>query len=108
MKDFFKNKCDIVRDLLPLYADNSCSKETEENIALHLITCKECRDYFKEIKSYRPTEEASETEAVSAEDKEFAEVMNRLRRRKIIRRSVFAATIITSLAVNAVFILTND
>ena len=30
MKDFFKNKCEIVRDLLPLYADESCSKLTKE------------------------------------------------------------------------------
>jgi predicted anti-sigma-YlaC factor YlaD len=106
MKDFFKNKCDIVRDLLPLYADSSCSKEAREYVGIHLITCKECRDYYKEIKSYH--ENCTIDEAVPDSDKHFAEVMNRLRRRKIIRRSIVSAAIIASLAINAVLILSDD
>ena len=106
MKDFFKDKCDIVRDLLPLYADESCSKETREQIGLHLLTCNNCRNYLKEIKSYHEKSESSEQ--IPASDKQFGEVMNRLRRRKIIRRSIVTAGIITSLAINAVLLLTND
>ncbi len=106
MKDFFKNKCEIVRDLLPLYADDSASKETREQIGIHLITCKECRDYYKEIKSYH--EDFDTAKAIPESDKEFGEVMNRLRRRKIIRRSLFTTAIIASVAVNAVILLTND
>ncbi len=106
MKDFFKNKCDIVRDLLPLYADDSVSKETREQIGLHLITCKECRDYYKEIKSYH--EQAEKEKVIPESDKSFGEVMNRLRRRRIIRRSLFTTAIIASVAVNAVILLTND
>lgn len=106
MKDFFKNKCDVVRDLLPLYADDSCSKETKEDIAIHLITCKECREYYKEIKSYH--EETERNDIIPDSDKQFGEVMNRLRRRKIIRRSLVTAAIITSLAINAVLILNDD
>ena len=106
MKDFFKNKCDIVRDLLPLYADESCSKEAREYVGIHLITCKECRDYYKEIKSYH--ESASIDESIPDTDKDFGEIMNRLRRRKIIRRSVVSAAIIASLAINAVLLLSDD
>jgi predicted anti-sigma-YlaC factor YlaD len=105
MKDIFKNKCDIVTDLLPLYADESCSENTAKAIGVHLVTCKACRDYLKEIRSFHddtPTDEIPDSEP------DFAEVMNKLRKRKIIRRSLASAAIITSLAINAVLILTND
>ena len=105
MKDFFKNKCDIVRDLLPLYADDSCSDATTKAIEAHLVTCHGCRDYLKEIKSYHDGEISEE---IPGSDPDFAEVMNKLRRRKIIRRSIFATAIITSVAINAVLLLTND
>ena len=106
MKDFFKNKCDIVRDLLPLYADDICSKEAREQVGIHLVTCKACRDYYKEIKSYH--EERLSDDVIPEPDKDFGAVMNRLHRRKIIRRSLVATAIITSLAINAVLILTDD
>ena len=105
MKDFFKNNCSIVRDILPLYADDSCARETREKIAVHLITCKECRDYFKEIKDYQ--EKMSE-DCIPPSDKRFGEVMNRLRRKKIIRRSFVTAAIITSFAINTVLILNDN
>lgn len=106
MKDFFKDKCDIVRDLLPLYADGSTSRETKEQIAIHLITCKECRDYLNEIK--KDTQKKSSPEVIPQSDRHFGEVMNRLRRRKIVRRSLVTAAIITSLAINTVLLLNND
>ena len=105
MKDFFKNKCDVVRDLLPLYADDSCSKATAEGIEAHLVTCKDCRDYLAEIKSYHCGEDTVE---IPDADPDFAEVMGKLRKRKIIRRSLVSAAIITSVAINAVLLLTND
>ena len=105
MKDFFKNKCDVVRDLLPLYADESCSKTSREDIEAHLAECKECSDYLKEIRSYHT--EVPEEDIPDC-DPDFAVVMNKLRRRKIIRRSLFATAIISSVAINAVLLLTND
>ena len=106
MKDIFKNKCEIVRDLLPLFADNSCSKEAKDEVALHLITCKNCRDYYKEIKSYHEVE--GDDSSIPYSDRHFGEVVNRLRRRKIIRRSLVATAIIASLAINAVLLINND
>ena len=105
MKDIFKNKCDIVCDLLPLYADDSCADNTAKAIDVHLVTCKSCREYLKEIKKYHddaPSEEIPDSEP------DFAEVLNKLRKRKIIRRSLATAAIITSVAFNAVLLLTND
>lgn len=35
--------CNIVRDLLPLYADNSCSEDGREFVEKHLSECEACR-----------------------------------------------------------------
>lgn len=41
--------CGIVKDLLPLYADNVCSIESKKLVAEHLNECEEC---CKELESY--------------------------------------------------------
>ena len=45
-----KKKCNIVKDLLPLYLDNVCSKETEEFVKEHLKECNACQKYLEELK----------------------------------------------------------
>lgn len=42
--------CEVIKDLLPLYKDNCCSKETNKIIEHHLETCNECKE---ELKKYR-------------------------------------------------------
>ena len=37
-------KCNIARDLLPLYFDGLCSEETKEQLEEHLENCKDCRE----------------------------------------------------------------
>lgn len=44
-----KNNCDIVRDLLPLYAENMCSETSRSIVAEHLGECKECRNELEKI-----------------------------------------------------------
>lgn len=105
MKDIFKNKCDVVCDLLPLYADDSCTEATSKAVKIHLVTCKACREYLKEIRSFH---DDAPTDDIPDSDPDFAEVINKLRKRKIIRRSLATAAIITSLAINAVLLLTKD
>lgn len=36
-------KCNIVKDLMPLYAEGLCSEETAEEIREHLEACPECK-----------------------------------------------------------------
>ena len=43
------NKCGIVKDLLPLYADDVCTPESKKFVAEHLAECKEC---CNELDSY--------------------------------------------------------
>ena len=44
-------KCEIIRDLLPLYVEELTSKESSEAISVHLKICDECRKEYEEMKS---------------------------------------------------------
>lgn len=37
-----KKNCELIRDLLPLYADGVCSELSKKTVAEHLAECKEC------------------------------------------------------------------
>jgi hypothetical protein len=38
-----KTSCGIIRDLLPIYNDNVCSKESRELVEEHIKDCQECK-----------------------------------------------------------------
>ena len=44
-------KCEIIKDMLPLYVDGICSIETSELIEKHLETCESCKIELKSMKS---------------------------------------------------------
>lgn len=46
-----KNKCNIIRDILPLYVENMVSADTSAFVEEHLEKCSECRAELKNIKS---------------------------------------------------------
>lgn len=56
--------CFLVRDLLPLYLEGDCKRETEHVIEEHLKTCSSCRDMYDtmaepfELESEQAVEEA--------------------------------------------------
>ena len=43
-------KCDIIRDLLPLYCDGLCSEASQQEIEAHVAQCQECRACLAEMK----------------------------------------------------------
>ena len=43
-------KCNIVRDLLPLYCDNLTSEDSNEEIEKHLSECEECNNLYESMK----------------------------------------------------------
>ena len=42
--------CEIIKDLIPLYIDGCCSKESERAVEEHLSDCSECKKLFEEMK----------------------------------------------------------
>ena len=46
-----KIHCDIIRDLLPLYADEACSEESRRMVEEHLQECPECGSMLERLKN---------------------------------------------------------
>ena len=44
-----KKNCDMIRDLLPLYADGVCSEESRKYVNEHLASCPECTDMLQKM-----------------------------------------------------------
>lgn len=42
-------KCDIIKDLLPLYAENMCSNESRQAVAEHISICADCKKELEKI-----------------------------------------------------------
>ena len=42
-------KCCVVKDILPLYAENLCSEETAEIVREHIENCESCRRLSEEV-----------------------------------------------------------
>ena len=46
-----KNSCDVIRDLLPLYADDACSQDSRKLVEEHLTECPECGGMLRRLQS---------------------------------------------------------
>ena len=45
-----KMECEVIRDLLPLYADQACSDQSRALVNEHLLDCADCRDMLQRIR----------------------------------------------------------
>ncbi len=43
-------ECEVIRDLLPLYADDACSEASRKIVNEHLLDCAECRGMLAQLK----------------------------------------------------------
>ena len=78
-------KCEVVRDLLPMYIDDLCSEETCQEMKGHMEQCPECKRKLKEISI--PVEAAIEQEEKKEVSiKPMKKVKNKLRRNAGIRK----------------------
>lgn len=85
-------KCEVIRDLLPLYGDGVASRETQELVREHLAECPACQMELRKIRASISLPPDEDGELL----KRFYEQKKRLRRKKKIRiaASVMAAIIL--------------
>lgn len=98
-----KNECGIIKDLLPLYAENIAGPETVEFVEEHLKTCEACREEYermKEPKTSEPTAVQAETSAAPL----FT--LKRKMRTKRIQTVAVTALLVIALLVSAFAFLT--
>lgn len=75
-------KCNVVRDLIPLYIDGAASQDSQEVVEMHLSECKPCRDVYQEMREALP--DSGVTKELDELDK-AAHRMKKRRRRRIWR-----------------------
>ena len=92
-----RNECNIIRDLLPLYAENMVSSDTSDFVEEHLKGCEACRKEYENAKEPRPAQEISDT----------APLLKLSRKLKIKRIQTIALTavFVTALFVSAFAVL---
>ena len=54
-----RNECNIIRDILPLYAENMVSSDTADFVEEHLKGCAACRKEYEKAKEPQPAQEIS-------------------------------------------------
>lgn len=92
-----KISCDIIRDLLPLYAENMTSHASNEMVDEHLRSCGGCRQFLSDLR--RPAEFDQELPVHT-----LNRVKKGIRKRRILT-ALLAVLLLVSLYVNVETIL---
>ncbi len=72
-----KNECNIIRDLLPLYAEDMVSEDSKEFVEEHLAKCESCKKELEEIKNTERTQ-------IFEAEKPLKTLKNKLLRKRIL------------------------
>ncbi|MBR1724428.1 MAG: zf-HC2 domain-containing protein [Ruminococcus sp.] len=87
-------KCEIVRDLLPLYHDGVVSDVTRSEIERHLAWCQPCMAEYESLRQELPVSE----KPAGSSGKRFAGMLKKLRKKRVL---ITAAVSLASVAVVA-------
>lgn len=94
-------KCEIARDLLPLYVEDLCSEETKNAVKEHMEHCESCQGVYSSLKA--PVEEAvGQLEQEEAPIEPMKKVKKKIRRKN---RTVAAVSILAALLAAGLLIL---
>ena len=80
-----KYKCDMVKDLMPLYLDQTATKVSEQAVIEHLSECNTCAEYYDMLSREMTVEDDREEP-----EKKYIILAKRIRRRNTLVRSIIA------------------
>ena len=89
-----KISCNIIRDLLPLYAEDLASEDTRTMVEEHLCTCEDCTEALNDMKKNAPV-------PVEVAPDSLQKVKRTIRRKRVL--SVMAALLTLITLASAVF-----
>ena len=92
-----RNECNIIRDLLPLYAENMVSSDTSDFVEEHLKGCEACRKEYEKTKEPQPAQEISDAVPLFK--------LSRKLKAKRIQTIALTAVFVTALFVSAFAVL---
>lgn len=105
MKDLFENNCDVVSDLLPLYADGCCSEKTARLLQAHLSVCKSCH---KRLLSIKKSSQKPRDSVIPEPEPDFSGLSSRLRRRRTLKNTLLSLTIFAAAVSTLLLAVTHD
>lgn len=91
--------CEMIQDLLPLYHDGVCSKESEKIIKAHLSKCDACKQSYAalyetdKLSSIAPPDAEEELKKAAS----FLSVKKRMKKKQILITIAVVATVLTLL-----------
>ena len=88
-----RNECNIIRDILPLYADKMVSADTASFVEEHLIGCAECRAELEKLK-VTDVIEAAVSDTENDDEKRLKAFAGKINRKRHIVISAFAAVLL--------------
>lgn len=94
-----KYKCNVIKDLLPLYIEKITSQDSNEIIEEHLKECESCKKYFVELKDESFLEDLKEVD----DNKENPKKTMKNIKRKIIRSKLLFVLIAIIIVIITLF-----
>lgn len=95
-----KTECDVIRDLLPLYADDACSAQSRMLVEAHMEECPDCADMLLRLR-----EEEIENDLLEERESVIEYAIRRFRRRSAaVGSAVSGAVLIPALLVAAILL----
>ncbi len=99
-------KCEVVKDLLPLYAEDLCAAETAKELETHMEQCQECSAKLKQYKRGMQKEQELRTEQNKTDNIAEVDFLKKFRIRNIVRMlSIIVLTILLLAVVGTVGVL---
>jgi hypothetical protein len=78
----------MIKDLMPLCVDDAASEVSKKVVAEHIAECKDCEQYYSKVVNEIPL-----NSDYSEESKGYIEIAKKIRRRKILTRTLIAVVI---------------
>lgn len=75
-------KCEIIRDLMPLYIDHLTSEVTNEMIEEHLRGCEDCQKFYEEMSGEIKSELK---ESIKPQEKEKLNYLKRIKKKTVLQ-----------------------
>ena len=88
-----KATCEMINDLLPLYADNVCSEDSRTIVAEHIASCEKCRGELSKMNRH-----------LNVDPEKDIAVIKRIKRRIIIEKTIVTAAVSIFIAIAAVLL----
>ncbi len=100
--------CNVVRDLLPLYAEGLTSEETNKEINGHLSECASCKVYYDDMLKDISGELGKETDDAEAKTVDYLKKSNRVFKRGIVFAAIAVVALLACIALSRGYLTTHS